>query len=396
MKVLIVSPKFHPVIGGGETYVLNSAGLLYQAGVDVSIAVEPNPERNLKKYPFKVYEIEGLSDTKLNIITAPAGLSKLINKVRPNLIHAHGYFALLAVGLANSHTAPILVSIHSTPVWGQRLIGCMDSFDTELTFARNILDLAKPKLLTAANEVYAEAARKVAAGRVKVEVIPYPVDIDFFHRQNNSDLRKKFGLSKKDCLIMTPSRIIERKGIREVVAALDSLPTNFYLCLPAAANPLDKTYWDDICSSQIFQRVKRRLIIPGKEFQYFDMPRLYAACDIVVMPSYYEGAPVATVEAMASGKPFVGADAQGINSLIRHNENGLLTPKKSVPALSAAILRLANDKLLGEKLSQQAFSDITNLSWGIQLPRLINVYKTVIEALPTSRALVTPAYSKAI
>ena len=126
------------------------------------------------------------------------------------------------------------------------------------------------------------------------------------------------------------------------------------------------------------------------------MPRLYAACDIVVMPSYYEGAPVATVEAMASGKPFVGADAQGINSLIRHNENGLLTPKKSVPALSAAILRLANDKLLGEKLSQQAFSDITNLSWGIQLPRLINVYKTVIEAPPTSRASGTPVHSKAI
>ncbi len=77
-------------------------------------------------------------------------------------------------------------------------------------------------------------------------------------------------------------------------------------------------------SSQIFQRVKRRLIIPSKEFQYFDMPRLYAACDIVAMPSYYEGAPVATVEAMASGKPFVGADSQGINSFIRHNENGLL------------------------------------------------------------------------
>ncbi len=60
MNILIVSPKFHPVIGGGETYVLNSAKLLHKAGVSVSVAVEPNRERNTKDYPFRVYEINGL------------------------------------------------------------------------------------------------------------------------------------------------------------------------------------------------------------------------------------------------------------------------------------------------------------------------------------------------
>jgi glycosyltransferase involved in cell wall biosynthesis len=60
------------------------------------------------------------------------------------------------------------------------------------------------------------------------------------------------------------------------------------------------------------------------------MPAVYGATDIVAMPSYYEGAPVATVEAMASGKPFVGADSQGINGFINHRGNGLLVPQKNV------------------------------------------------------------------
>lgn len=380
MKILIVSPKFHPVIGGGETYVLNSAKLLYESGVNVSIAVEPHPRRSLNNYPYKVYEVNGLSDANLDVIMAPAGLHKLINQIKPDLIHAHGYFALLAVGLCNIHDYPIIASIHSTPVWGQRLIGGIDSFTAELGFVRSILDLSKPRLLTAANEIYATAARKIVEGRVKVAVVPYPVDINFFHRQDNSELRKKLGLTKGDYLIMTPSRIIERKGIREVINALDNLPDNFYLCLPGAVNPLDKIFWDGVCSSAAYQRVQHRVLIPRGQFLYDDMPLLYAASDIIVMPSYYEGAPVATVEAMASGKPFVGANSQGINSFIRNNENGLLVPKKSIRELSDAIQLLAQNRVLRQRLSTQAFSDISHLSWGIHLPKMIDVYKGVIEA----------------
>jgi len=379
MKLLIVSPKFDPVIGGGETFVLNPALLLYKAGIDVSVAAEPNAQREMKNYPFTVYEINGLSDTHLDVISASEGLSELTKQLKPDLIHVHGYLALLAIGLCGiNQRVPILASIHSTPVWGERLIGMMDSFEEELSFARNVIDLARPQIITAANEVYAEAARKVVQGRVKVITVPYPVDLDSFHRQDNPVLRRKLGLTEKDILILTPSRIIERKGIREIVYALDDLPDNFYLCLPAAFSPLDKRFWDDITASDIYQRVKNRVIIPDKQFLYLDMPLLYAASDIVAMPSYYEGAPVATVEAMASGKPFIGADSQGINSFIRDNENGLLVPQKTVKELAAGIYKLAQDKELCARLSQRALAGIAYLSWDVQLRNLINIYNQLM------------------
>ncbi|HSW66107.1 MAG TPA: glycosyltransferase family 4 protein [Bacillota bacterium] len=380
MKILIVSPKFHPVIGGGETYVLNSIKRLHDAGQDVSIAVEPHPQRNLKGYPYPVYELEGLSDARMDIIAATAKLYKLIEQVKPDIIHVHGYFGLLVTGFGNPTNIPIVLSVHSTPVWGERIVGGMDSFEAELNFARGTLAVGRPRLVTAANSVYAEAAEKIVDGKFEVAVLPYPVDADYFYKKDGSALRQQWGLTSDDVLLTIPSRIIERKGIKEAIFALTELPEHFHLCVSGAVTPLDPVYWQSIQESPEYKAVQDRVIVPKQPFLYDDMPALYGATDIVVMPSYYEGAPVATVEAMASGKPFVGADSQGINSFIRNEENGLLVPQKTVKELAQAIQRVANDPALGVKMAGQARKDIPYLSWDAQLPVLIDTYKRVLAA----------------
>jgi len=375
LKILIVSPKFHPIIGGGETFVLNSITQLHEAGVDVSIAVEPNTERHLSDYPYPVYEIPGLSDSHLDVITAPDGLYKLIQKIKPDVIHAHGYFALLALYLCDATKLPVVASIHSTPVWGQRIVGGMSGFDQERIFAENIIASSKPSVFTAANDVYAKAAEKIASGNVPVELFPYPILTAFFEKHDRSVYRKLFDLKDNQTLLTVPSRIIERKGIMEAVKAFAQLPDTFYLCLPSAAAPLDAVFWQTIVSSEAYGKVSNRIIIPTEPVLHEQMPLLYAASDLIVMPSYYEGAPVATVETMASGKPFIGADSQGINGFIRNGENGLLVPPKAVNKLVEAIVQLTNDTALQQKLTTQAAKDVAHLSWKVQLPKLIELYE---------------------
>ena len=379
MKILIVSPKFYPIIGGGETYILNSVKKLHAAGIDVSIAVEPNNERNLADFEFPVYEIDGLSDDVLDPVKAADGLYELFSELQPELIHVHGYFGLMSVALANSKNIPLIVSVHSTPVWNERIFGRMSSFENELTFARKVLDLAKPKLFLAANSVYADAGEKIVESRSQVLLLPYPVDTVFFQNKSDTKWRQEFGLSDTDILIVVPSRIIERKGIKEAVLALEQLPDNYYLCLPSAKNPLDKVYWHGICSHPLFSRIKSRVLIPKKDVLYEDMPALYASSNIVLMPSYYEGAPLATVEAMASGTPFIGADSQGINGFIHNNINGLLVPKKAITELAQAIILLSKDKTLQVRLSLHATQDIKYLSWDEQLPKLMRIYSDIID-----------------
>ncbi len=53
---------------------------------------------------------------------------------------------------------------------------------------------------------------------------------------------------------------------------------------------------------------------------------LLAECEALLMPSQSEGLPVAAIEAMTHGLAVVGSDIPGLRDLVRHGENGLLTP----------------------------------------------------------------------
>lgn len=374
MKILVVSPKFHPVIGGGETFALNSIEELIKAGNQVAIAVEPHRDRNLGHYAFPVFEIAGLSDSNLDVLKAPDGLHKLLRRYKPDIVHVHGYFGLLAFRLSNQNI-PVVCSIHSTPVWGERIVGGMSGFEQEKVFAEQVLRLTRPQAIIGANKVYTDAANKLVPAGVEVEYFPYPILNGFFTRADRNTYRTDFALKPGDILITVPSRIIERKGIREAVEALSQLDDNFYLCLPGAFNPLDLRYWESIKSSPAYKTSLKRIIIPSSELLPEQMPGLYASSDIILMPSYYEGAPVATVEAMAAGIPFVGADSQGINSFIRHAQNGLLVPKKSITELVDAIKLLASNENLRKKLTRVASKEVSHLSWERQLPNLMKLYQ---------------------
>ncbi len=380
MKILIVSPKFHPVIGGGETFVLHSAEQLHNAGHTICVATEPHPDRDLQTYDYTVREISGLSDAHLNVITSADGIYELLQSFKPDVIHTHGYFAQLAIGLINKNI-PVVTSIHSTPVWGERIIGGMHGFEQERLFAKHILEFTSPQFLTAANDVYSKAAEKLTTPRTPVAAMPYPLLDTFFDTDHDRSIfRTKFRLKNDHILLTIPSRVIERKGIKEAVEAFAQLPDNYFLCIPCAVQPLDATYWKKIKLSKAFSKTSDRIIIPNKRILPEEMPLLYAASDVVVMPSYYEGAPVATVEAMASQSAFVGADSQGINGFIRHKINGLLVPKGSVSELADAIRQLGEDVKLREKLGKKAAEDVRGISWHIQLPKLIALYKKAISS----------------
>jgi len=76
--------------------------------------------------------------------------------------------------------------------------------------------------------------------------------------------------------------------------------------------------------------------------------------DIFVLPSIQEGLGLSAMEAMASGKPVIGSNVGGVYSLIKDGQTGLLVPPKDSMALSAAILRLLDDKELILKMVDSA------------------------------------------
>lgn len=74
-----------------------------------------------------------------------------------------------------------------------------------------------------------------------------------------------------------------------------------------------------------------------------DMPDLYAAMDIVALPSYREGLPRCLMEAAMMARPIVASDISGVREVVEDGVNGLLVPVRDARALAHAIARLAAD-----------------------------------------------------
>lgn len=76
--------------------------------------------------------------------------------------------------------------------------------------------------------------------------------------------------------------------------------------------------------------------------------------DFFVMPSRYEGTPIALLEAGALGLPIVASQVGGIPELVRDGQEALLIPAADAPALARALSKLANDRALAEELGCRA------------------------------------------
>lgn len=74
----------------------------------------------------------------------------------------------------------------------------------------------------------------------------------------------------------------------------------------------------------------------------------------LVLPSLTEGTSRIVMEAMAMGKPVIGTDVQGINTLIEQNKTGLLVSVKDPRSIARAMDRLATDKTLSHSLGSAA------------------------------------------
>jgi glycosyltransferase involved in cell wall biosynthesis len=82
-----------------------------------------------------------------------------------------------------------------------------------------------------------------------------------------------------------------------------------------------------------------------------DIPALMASCDLVVLPSLYEGFPLSLLEAMAARRPIVATSAPGTRELVHDGMDGLLVTPGDAPGLARAFERLVSDPALADDLA---------------------------------------------
>lgn len=91
-----------------------------------------------------------------------------------------------------------------------------------------------------------------------------------------------------------------------------------------------------------------------------DLSDLMAAADLFVLASRWEGCPMAVLEAMAMGLPIIASRVGGVPELIEDGKSGLLLPAEDAPALGRGIAHLLNNQGLACQLGQAARRRVEN------------------------------------
>lgn len=110
-----------------------------------------------------------------------------------------------------------------------------------------------------------------------------------------------------------------------------------------------------------------------------DMAALLAGVDVVVLPSRAEGAPRSLIEAAACGIPLVATDVPGCREVVIDGRNGFLVPLHDVDALASAVLRLARDRELRQRMGAAGRQLVLeSLDERIVFERTVDVYRKLL------------------
>lgn len=106
-----------------------------------------------------------------------------------------------------------------------------------------------------------------------------------------------------------------------------------------------------------------------------DVPKLLAASDIFIFPSWHEGLPVSQMEAMAAGLPCVVSEVRGNADLISQGDGGFLRKPTDAEGFAEDIALLIGDPALRESMGQRNRKEMERYSLEAVLAQMEALYR---------------------
>lgn len=303
--------------------------------------------------------------TPLADLRALWALTRLMRRERFDVVHTHtpkaGLLGQLAARLSG---VPVVVNT----LHGFYFHDDMDALPRRFyIWMERIAARCSDSILSQNEEDIATAMAERIAGPGLVKWLGNGIDLARFDRQRLKDealdqLRRDIGLDPAAPVVGFVGRLVEEKGILDLLAAAEKVLT----LLPNAQFLIVGPY-DDAKPDALRPDVAQRYDLHDQ--CYFlgmrdDMPELYALMDVLVLPSYREGFPRAPMEASAMGVPAVVTDIRGCRETVEQGVNGLLFPVGDAEALASALVELLGDDArrakmgaAGRQLAEQRFDE---------------------------------------
>ncbi|WP_338703684.1 glycosyltransferase [Streptomyces sp. Q6] len=325
LRVLHVT---QPVDGGVARVVADLVRMQRAAGMSVRVACPPSGSLpgHLTDLGCEVLAWEASRSPGRSVLGEARRLAEVVDRVRPDVIHAHSAKAGLVTRLVVRGRIPTVFQPHAWSFEAVEGLGARMA----LTWERRGARWASRLICVSRAERDTGTAHGIAA---EWRLVPNGVDLERFSPAGPS-AAGRFGLPATGPLVVCVGRLCRQKGQDVLVEAwrgvLRERP-GAHLVLVGDGPDLAEL---------------RAAAPPSVTFagSVDDPAPWYRAADLVVLPSRWEGMALAPLEAMACGSPVLVTDVNGAReSLPPPLAPKCLAPPEDPAALTRALVGLLSD-----------------------------------------------------
>lgn len=391
MRVLHLTTEFPPIIYGGLGTALG--GLAFasaRAGMTVGVLLAG--ERGWAGYAgedSKLAEQSGGED-HVQAVTRSGGVTifhvpsyqpieagvRLVRTWKPDVVHMHVFWLWSAARAIQKRTGvPLVYHVHSLDraeyEIGRGPSECISQWGVQeevIGSADRVIALTRSE-----SELLSEYCPSVH-GRVRIVgngIEDNPAALAAVHKSREA----------VSPLVLFTGRFVERKGVRELIAAiprvLERAPDTRFVFAGGhrGCSGADMEYW---WLPTELKRYRDRIHFTGW-LTPAQLVEWYLAADVLTVPSWYEPFGMVILEGMLYGLPIVAAAVGGPSEILDHGRTGILCRPKDSESLGDAILKLVKDADLRRRIGIAAAAEVRDRwLWPHVVRKMREVYREAI------------------
>ncbi len=291
-------------------------------------------------------------------------LSKTIMELQPDIIHTHRYaLRYLALYLLRPDGCPVVHTSHNVPA---REVDSTTRLLFKLWFRwRRVRPVVlSPLLARSFEDTYGQTGCAIVPNGIRI------AELSAQAAQSKSiEWRRSVGVPDRRFVLAFVGRLQVQKdptAALNILAACVRRDIDAHLCV-FGEGPLEAEVRRHIASCDLEDRVT----MLGMRT---DVPAGLSAADCLVMPSRWEGLPLAAIEAMALGTPVIASSVGDLPHLLRDGAGVVILPG-DISGFADAVVTLAIDSAFRDKIVDKAIARSLAYSHEVMVDGYERVYR---------------------
>lgn len=331
--------------GGAEEHMLSLLAGLDRGIFRPYLACTPAVLKEIRSEIPPDVEVFPTGLVSFKCLDAALQLARFLRRNRIQILHCHMFqSSLLAAPIASLCRVPVVIETpHVREHWRRGWLKGRFIVD-------RIVGTAVDHYIAVsdANANYLENRKRLP--RRKITHIRQGCNLQRFRGSSDSpaDLKETLGFGAANPVLVVVARLDPQKGHAVLFDALRLIRSEFphvrAICVGEGS-----------LRCELVKRVEQLGLGDHVSFVGFqdDVKPWLAIADLSVLPSFYEGLPIAAIESIASGCPVVASAVDGTPEVIVDGKTGLTVPPGNPHLLAQAICRLLRDPDLRRQMGDE-------------------------------------------